>query len=80
MVREKGRLKTLFVKKFTTTAQAIRGLPAQQRSEILNRAATIYKPTWAQLGRIDRSGQTDAGQQAEREIARKIVALVKGEQ
>lgn len=64
-------------KRFAPVAQTIRSLPAQQRDEILDRAAKIYKPTWEQLGKIDRSGQTDAGQKAEREIARTIVALIK---
>lgn len=64
-------------KRFQSTIQAIRSLPPQQRDELLDRAASSYKPTWAQLGRIDRAGQTEAGQQAEKEIAAGIVAFVK---
>lgn len=63
--------------KFLAIVHALRALNGQQRSELLERASATYKPTWAQLGKIDRLGQTDAGQQAEKEIAAAIVELVK---
>ena len=62
---------------FLAIVHALRALNGQQRSELLERASATYKPTWAQLGKIDRLGQTDAGQQAEKEIAAAIVELVK---
>jgi len=47
------------------------------RSYLLARALRTYRPTWAQLGRVTSAGQTEAGQQAEREIARAAVGLVR---
>jgi hypothetical protein len=64
-------------KRFLAVKKTIRSLPVTQQDEVLTRAASTYKPTWAQIGKIDRSGQTDAGQQAEKEIAEVIVELVK---
>jgi hypothetical protein len=63
--------------KFIAAVEALRALPLARRAEILDQASFIYKPTWAQLGRIDRSGQTDAGQRAEKEIAEAIVGLAR---
>lgn len=62
---------------FIAIVQSLKSLNTQQRQELLDRAASTYKPTWAQIGKIDRRGQTDAGQQAEKEIAAAITALVK---
>jgi hypothetical protein len=36
------------------------------------------RPTWAQLGKISRHGQTEAGNRAERELADAIVDMVLG--
>jgi hypothetical protein len=55
----------------------IRALGSSTRSYVLARALRTYKPTWAQLGRVTSAGQTDAGQQAEQEIARAVVDLVR---
>lgn len=64
-------------KTFIAVVQSLKSLNTQQRQELLDRAASTYKPTWAQIGKIDRRGQTDAGQQAEQEIAAAITALAK---
>jgi len=62
-------------KTFLSAIQALKALSPKQRDELLEKAASTYKPTWAQLGKIDRSGQTDAGQQAEKEIAAAVSGL-----
>jgi hypothetical protein len=62
---------------FLAVVDKIRTLSEGQRTDVLASAESTYKPTWAELGRIDRLGQTDAGQAAEKEIAQGIVALAK---
>ena len=62
---------------FKRLVDEIGQMDAGQRSQLLARAARTYKPTWAQLGRISREGQTNAGQRAERDIAQAIVGLVR---
>lgn len=56
---------------------AIKAMPRNERQKLLERASNTYKPTWAQLGKIDPHGQTEAGQKAERMIADTVVNLVK---
>lgn len=63
--------------KFLAIVRSIQNLNSPQRTELLDKAASTYQPTWAQLGKIDRRGQTDAGQQAQKEIADTVVGLVK---
>lgn len=62
---------------FITLVAEIRKMDVRQRNSMLARAARTYKPTWRQQGHISRSGQTVAGQLAERDIAVAIVRLVK---
>lgn len=62
---------------FQGLVKTVHDLPPPQQDEILERGTFTYKPTWAQIGKIDRSGQTEAGQQAEKEIAKAIVAALK---
>ncbi len=57
---------------------AIKNMPANEQTLFLRKASSTYKPTWADLGRIDRAGQTEAGQRAEMMIAEAICKLVKG--
>lgn len=64
-------------KRIAIVVQELSALTSSQREELLDKAASTYKPTWAQNGRIDKSGQTDAGQQAEREIAEAVVEVVR---
>lgn len=63
--------------RFQALALAIRLLPATERDNILRDAATNYRSTWIKIGKIDPLGQTEAGQQAERELAEAIVKLVR---
>lgn len=61
---------------FLDVILAIKQMSPGERQKLLNRALNTYKPTWAQIGKIDPKGQTDAGQQAEKMIAKAIVDLV----
>lgn len=71
--------------RFLSIVTAIRAMPAAEQQEVLSRAGHTYHPTWNQLemdSTIDsreelRRGQTEAGQEGERLIAQRIVALVK---
>jgi hypothetical protein len=59
-------------------AAALKALPRGEQTRWLEGARRHYHPTWAELGRIarDGSGQSWAGQRAERAIALAIVAVV----
>ena len=62
-------------KKMIAVSESLKNLPIPLREDVLEKATSTYKPTWAQIGKIDRRGQTEAGQQAEKEIASAIVTL-----
>lgn len=62
---------------FLDVVLAIKRMTPSARQKLLHQGLNTFKPTWQQLGRIDRAGQTDAGQEAERMIAEGIVNLVK---
>ncbi len=62
---------------FLDVVLAIKHMTASERQKLLSLGLNKYKPTWEQLGRVDKEGQTDAGQKAERMIAEDIVNLVK---
>lgn len=70
-----ARLKT--DAEFLEIVLAIKQMPPTERQKLLLRGVNTFKPTWEQLGRIDRAGQSKAGQMAERMIAEAIVNLVK---
>jgi len=59
-------------------ATALKSLPVEERTRWLDEARRHYHRTWAELGRItsDGSGQTWAGQRAEKMVASAIVAVV----
>jgi hypothetical protein len=61
---------------FLSLVREIGQLSSGARSQLLSRAYRTYRPTWRQLGRISRAGQTVAGQQAERLMAKAIADLV----
>lgn len=61
---------------FLEILRAIRGMEPGERSKLLLSADKPLHRTWAELGHIGADGQTEAGQQAERIIARAIVDLV----
>lgn len=62
---------------FISQVKSMSGTPARKKRELFSELEQIYKPTWAQLGRIAREGQTDAGQIAEKMISSTIVKLIK---
>ena len=70
-----ARLKT--DAEFLEIVLAIKQMSPTERQKLLHRGVNTFKPTWQQLGRIDRAGQSKAGQMAERMIAEAIVNLVK---
>jgi hypothetical protein len=61
-------------KSFLAAVLALRNLAPPDRQRILDSAAKPLRPTWTELGRISREGQTEAGQRAEVLIAEAIVA------
>lgn len=61
---------------FAQLVSEIRQLGSREQSRALVMARRTYKPTWQQLGYITRSGQTDAGQRAERDVATAVVEFV----
>lgn len=62
---------------FIEVVLAIKKLSSNERQKLLDESLNTYKPTWAQLGKISRDGQTEAGQKAERMISETIVNLVR---
>lgn len=63
--------------RFLDVVLAIRDMEPGERSTLLISADKPLRPTWAELERISREGQTEAGQEAEKMIATAIVTLVK---
>lgn len=64
-------------KTFLDVVRLLKKMPAGDQEKILDEASRTYKPTWSQIGKVDPSGQTEAGQRAEKEIAEAIVTLVR---
>jgi hypothetical protein len=62
--------------KFIDVVLAIKQMPSSKWQELKELCLKTYKPTWAEQGSISRSGQTDAGQKAEKMIAQTVVKLV----
>jgi len=62
---------------FKAIVGSLLALPVTDRTRWLDQARRHYHPTWGQLGRITRdgSGQTDAGQHAERVVAAALTAV-----
>jgi hypothetical protein len=60
---------------FANVARTLEALPAEQRAATMRKARETARPTWSQMGFIDRQGrgQTEAGREAELMIARAIV-------
>ena len=61
---------------FIRVVIAIQKMDPLSQQELLNSAQKPLRPTWAQLGKISSEGQTDAGQQAEKLIAKSVVEKV----
>jgi hypothetical protein len=62
--------------KFIDLVLAIKQMPASKWKELKEICLKTYKPTWAEQGGINKNGQTDAGQKAEKKVANTIVKLV----
>lgn len=62
---------------FIDVVLAIKQMEPSPRQDLLNQGVQTYKKTWAQLGKVGPEGQTEAGQEAERMIAKAIIDLVK---
>jgi hypothetical protein len=62
---------------FIDIVLAIKQMPSAERQKLLELGVNTFKKTWAQTGKIDPAGQTEAGQTAEKMIAESIVNLVK---
>jgi hypothetical protein len=60
---------------FAVVARMLRALPVADREATMRRARQTARPTWQEMGFIDRQGrgQTEAGHEAELMIARAIV-------
>jgi hypothetical protein len=57
----------------------VRGMSASERSLLLQCARRCYRPTWAELGRVSKDGQTTAGQRAERLLAEAIADFLEAQ-
>jgi hypothetical protein len=62
---------------FIDVVLAIKRMEPGARQQLLGVGVQTYRKTWAELGRMSREGQTEAGQEADRLIAKAIVDLVK---
>jgi hypothetical protein len=62
---------------FRAAVAALRGVSSDEQSDVLEAVRQPLRPTWAQQGRITRSGTTVAGQRAELAVAEAIVNMVK---
>jgi hypothetical protein len=51
---------------------AFKKLNSVAQQKLLDDARNTYQQTWAEMGRISREGQTDAGQAAEKMIANEV--------
>lgn len=63
-------------RKFMEAVIALKAMPEKERVRFIEGCRRPLRPTWAQLGRISREGQTVAGQQAELEIADAVAETV----
>lgn len=63
-------------KQFIKAVSTLKNKSPDEQQKLLDEAMKTYKPTWAELGAINKNGQTDAGQKAERLIAGAVVNLI----
>jgi hypothetical protein len=61
-------------KSFLAIVIALQKLTPEERQAILTAAKKPLRPTWGELGRVSREGQTEAGRKAEILIAEAIVS------
>ncbi len=60
---------------FAALILSVKQLPTKAWSRLRQKGLATFKPTWAQLGRISCEGQTDAGQVAEKMVAKAVVQV-----
>jgi hypothetical protein len=63
---------------FVDLVLAVKRLPPSDRQRLLESCRRPLHQTWAQLGRISKDGQTEAGQDTELMIANGVVDAIKG--
>lgn len=61
---------------FVEAVLAIKHMNPTDRQHLFSEVVTTYRQTWRELGKIDSEGQTEAGQEADKMIAKAIVDLV----
>jgi hypothetical protein len=59
-------------RQFMEAVIALKAMPDSERADFIKRCRRPLRLTWAQLGRISREGQTEAGQCAEIDIANAV--------
>jgi hypothetical protein len=64
-------------KKFLQLIDEIKKMSAEEREKLFDKGLKTFANTWAENGRIDSTGQTDAGQEAHQLIGAAIVNLAK---
>jgi len=62
---------------FTSLLAEIGKLNETERNLLFKQGLATYQPTWRELHKVSEKGQTDAGQNAQKDIATAIVNLVK---
>ena len=62
--------------RFVTIVHGIALQPGSFWQTLRQKSLSVCRPTWAQLGKIDCAGQTNAGQSAELEIAAAVVRKI----
>lgn len=60
-------------KDYINVVLAIKYMNPISRNDLYSKGYQTYRPTWAELGRIDPKGQTIAGQEADKMIAHAII-------
>ena len=63
-------------REFMEAVLALKAMPEEERNQFVKRCRRPLRPTWAQLGRISKEGQTVAGQRAEIDIADAVADTV----
>lgn len=76
-VAERAALSLKTDPRFLDVVHAIRKADPSSRSTLLRVADKPLRKTWGELGRVTTEGQTDAGQEAEKLIAKSVLELVR---
>jgi hypothetical protein len=63
-------------RKFIAAVVALKALPKEERDQFIETCRKTYRQTWQEIGRITREGQTEAGQKADKDIAKAVVDTI----